>query len=126
MKKLILIIILLIGSISLNAQIIAPTGTHSLQNTLQTLEVKCNIDKAYSLAYRTAAEFNWMINNSDSKLYAFSATTPAIMKRWDDKVNVYIDAVNDSVSIINVKSTLGHKPNIKYITLYLRNIEGKF
>jgi len=117
--------VLLVINVSLVSfgQIIAHKGTHSIENTLQKLELNCSAEKAYFIAYKKAVLLDWSFNNTDSKLFVFSATTPKTMKRWDDDVNLYIDAVNENKCIISIKSKLGHKPNKDYITLYLISIE---
>jgi hypothetical protein len=125
MKNIIIILISLLLTTMSFGQIIATKETHSIDNTLQKLELNCGIEKAYLCSYRVASEFNWNILTSDTKIYAFTAETPKTMKRWDDYVNVYFDTVDENKSIINIKSKLGHKPNKEYITLYLTTLEEK-
>lgn len=99
-------------------------STHSLENTMQKTEIPNDVEQAYQFAYRTAMELNWVMTHSDSHMHAFTASTPQIMKRWEDTVNVFIEK-SENGSVIVVKSKLGHKPNAEYIGLYLRSIKDK-
>ena len=121
MKTLTLIIGLFLLSIGSFGQ-----GKHSDENTTQRLTLKCKVEKLYSLAFTTAMESSWKIVSSTPTVYSFSATTPKTMKRWDDDVNVFVKQDNDSISILTVKSNLGHKPNVEYIQEYLKKIEIEF
>lgn len=118
MKKIILIIFLFLN-------LSAFSQKHSPENTTQKLELKCSAESAYKVAFMTALEFSWEIKNSEASMFNFSAETPILMKRWDDYVNVFV-VYNDSISTITVKSKLGHKPNVEYISLYLKTISKKF
>lgn len=108
--------ILLTGCVSLS--------THSLENTMQKIEINHSLEQAYQFAYRTAMEFNWEMTHSDSHMHAFTAKTPQTMRRWEDTVNVFIEN-SENGSVIVVKSTLGHSPNQEYIDSYLKSIKSK-
>jgi len=120
MKKSILLLFILMCFFKLSF-----SKKHSAENTTQKLELKCDIEQAYKLSFNTALELSWEIKNSEHSMFNFSAVTPVSMKRWDDMVNVFVIS-NDSTSIITIKSTLGHKPNVEYISLYLDTILNKF
>ena len=96
----------------------------SQDKTTQKIELKCNAESAFKLAFLEANSESWTIVNATPTLYVFSAKTPGLMKRWDDDVNVMVEA-NDSISTITVKSKLTHKPNVEYISAYLNAILEK-
>ena len=102
----------------------ATLSTHSLENTMQKIEISQNVDEAYKLAYKTAVEFSWEITNSDAHMHAFTAKTPQVMSRWEDTVNVLVEKTQNG-SEITVKSKLGHTPNAKYVKSYLDMVKSK-
>lgn len=102
----------------------ATTKTHTTERTNQKIELSTDIDDAYSIAYKTAMEMSWTITNSDPDMHAFSAKTPVSWQRWEDEVNVYIEA-DKSKSILTVKSKLGHDPNREHIGNYIEAVMKK-
>lgn len=116
--------IILFGFVILFTSCATVQKTHTVERTTQKLELNINVENAYNLAYKTALEFSWVMTNSDTNMHAFGATTPVVLKRWDDDVNVFVEG-NENNSIITVKSKLGHEPNVKYIESYLQAIKEK-
>jgi len=97
---------------------------HTIERTLQEIEISNDIDEAYQFAFRTAMEMSWEMTHSDAHLHSFTAKTPYLLKRWNDTVNVFIEKSNNG-SIIRVKSALGHNANIEHIQTYLQAIVSK-
>lgn len=117
MKQLsIILLLVLTGCATMN--------THNPQRTTQTRDFNAEAQTVYRTALQTAMEFQWEITMSDADVMAFSAKTPSTLSRWDDQINVFVNN-KDNLSTLTVRSTLGHKPNIEYITSYLEKVAEK-
>ena len=119
MKHLTCLLIILLLTIPALSQ------KHSDKKTTQTLELDTTKVAAYKTALQTAMQMSWEINFSDPTIHSFGGTTPSLMSRWDDKVNVSVIDSENGI-IIKVKSQLGHKPNVEYIKSYLDRIKSEF
>ncbi len=102
----------------------ATSYLHTVERTTQKLEVSLSVKDAYALAYKTALENSWVITSSEIEVNGFSAKTPVLWQRWDDDVNLFVEATPTG-SVITVKSKLGHKPNVQFIEGYLKSIKDR-
>lgn len=117
-RKLVLLLAVLLSGCG------AITEIHSVENTTQVKEFEIDAKEVYKSALQTAMEFNWNVSMSDADAMVFNATTPGVMSRWEDLVNVMITEKN-GVATLTVKSKLGHAPNKRHVVEYLNSVAEK-